>query len=220
MFEIVITGDGSHTLYVSELDEHYHSIHGAIQESDHVFIINGLDYCKADQVCIFETGFGTGLNAFLSAIYSVTHNKKIFYTSIEKYPLSESIINSLNYKEFVEERYAYLFEKIHSCRWDLKQDILPGFTLLKIKGDLLTSSLKGHYDTIFFDAFGPEKQPDMWTDEVLGKISEITAPGGILVTYCVKGSVQRSLKKSGFNISLLPGPPGKRFVLRGIKSEK
>jgi len=220
MIEIITTGDGSHTLFVPELNEHYHSVNGAIQESSHIFINNGLDFCPSNPAQIFEAGFGTGLNTLLSVIYSFTNEREIFYTAIEKYPLTEAIINTLNYKELIKKRYRYLFEKIHTCKWNTPEKITDSFTLLKIQGDLLTDCIKGFYDLIYFDAFGPDKQPEMWTEGIFRKISEITKPGGILVTYSVKGSVKRILKSVGFDISLLPGPSGKRLILRAVKNEK
>lgn len=217
MVEIVTTGDGSHTLFIPEINDHYHSIHGAIQESNLVFIKNGLEFSKSESVYIFEVGFGTGLNAFLSAVYSVMHEKLIHYFSIEKYPLDKSIIDSLNYKKLLKDEFSYLFESIHSCRWNYPERIDANFILTKIEGDLLTHNLSGHFNVIYFDAFGPDKQPELWSDEVFRKISAHTTGGGIFVTYSVKGSVQRNLKKYGFNIDLLPGPPGKRSILRAVK---
>ena len=217
MPEIILTSDGSHTLFVPELGEHYHSIHGAIQESDFIFINCGLDYSRANPVRIFEAGFGTGLNALLSGIYANAHNRQIFYASIEKFPLSDKIIKSLNYKDLVKNEYNEFFEKIHSCRWNVPEMITRNFTLLKIKGDLLTDEIPGNFDLIYFDAFGPDKQPELWTDNVFKKISESTVQNGILVTYSVKGEVKRSLKRNGFKVTLLPGPPGKRHILRALK---
>jgi tRNA U34 5-methylaminomethyl-2-thiouridine-forming methyltransferase MnmC len=217
MVEIITTGDGSHTLFNPELNDHYHSVHGAIQESNLVYIKNGLDFCKADTVRIFEVGFGTGLNAFLSAVYSVVRKRTIFYSSIEKYPLEQSIINLLNYKKLLKTEFSYLFENIHSCKWNYPVKILNHFNLTKIEEDLITYNLKGPFDLIYFDAFGPDKQPEMWSAEVFRKISENTASGGIFVTYSVKGIVKRNLKENGFNVDLLPGPTGKRLILRAVK---
>jgi tRNA U34 5-methylaminomethyl-2-thiouridine-forming methyltransferase MnmC len=217
MTEIILTEDGSHTLFIPELNEHYHSVHGAIQESNHIFINTGLDFCIVNPIRIFEVGFGTGLNALLSAIYSFTHDKQIFYTAIEKYPLNNEIINSLNYKGLVKDECRVYFDRIHKAEWNIPEKITNGFTLLKVKGDLSTDPIKGNYDLIYFDAFGPDKQPEMWTEDIFRKISEITVTGGIMVTYSVKGVVKRILQKTGFNIILLPGPPGKRLILRAVK---
>jgi tRNA U34 5-methylaminomethyl-2-thiouridine-forming methyltransferase MnmC len=215
--ELIITADGSHTIYVPEMDEHYHSIHGAIQESEHIFIRAGFDMCEADPLHILEVGFGTGLNAFLTGVRLLTSGKKVFYTTIEKYPLGPEIVSSLNYAGLVSGDHSELFMKIHSAPWDIKAEITPGFTLLKIKADLTTVIPEGSYELIYFDAFGPDKQPEMWTSEIFSGIGASTAPGGILVTYSSKGTVKRNLRSSGFDVKLIPGPPGKRQIIRAIK---
>lgn len=217
MLEIRKTEDGSHTIYAPELNEHYHSIHGAIQESDFIFIGCGLKYSCSNQVRIFEAGFGTGLNALLSFIYAVENDREIIYTAIEKYPVEYNIINSLNYKDLVEGDSGNFFEQIHGCIWNVPEQINKNFTLHKIKGDLITDEIPGIYDLVYFDAFGPDKQPEIWTDDVFKKVSAATAQNGILVTYSVKGEVQRILKRNGFDVTLLPGPPGKRHILRAVK---
>ena len=217
MHELIITEDGSHTIYVPELNEHYHSIHGAVQESSLVYINNGLGFCNADPVNILEVGFGTGLNTLLSVIYS-SGDKRIFnYTTIEKNPLGISVINTLNHWSFAGSEGRQIFEKIHNCEWGKFQTISHNFFLKKIRCDLITDNIEGKYDLIFFDAFGPDKQPDMWTPAVFKKIAETTSTGGIFVTYSAKGEVKRLLKANGFKIEMLPGPPGKREMIRAIK---
>jgi len=218
MAEIVRTEDGSDTLYVRELDEHYHSVHGAIQESEHIFINSGFNFSKADPVRILEIGFGTGLNALLTCIHAERLNKKVSYTSIEKYPLQPETTSSLNYPDILKGDSRRLFEKIHGCNWNSFVQISGNFKLNKIEGDLLSLNIEGTFDLVYFDAFGPDKQPEMWSDDIFTGIGAATCRNGILVTYSVKGSVRRSLKRSGFNITLLPGPPGKRHILRAIKS--
>jgi len=217
MQEIIITEDGSHTIYVPELGEHYHSVHGAIQESEHIFIKCGLRTCNADPLKIFEAGFGTGLNAFLTAIEASIQKRRIIYTAIEKYPLSGSVTGKLNYKEFFPSGYSFLFDVIHSAQWDRFENITDYFTLNKIKCDLARYEAVEKFDLIYFDAFGPDKQPEMWTDEIFSKISEMSVRDGILVTYSAKGRVRRSLKGAGFDVALLPGPPGKRHITRAVK---
>jgi len=217
MTEIILTGDGSHTLYVPELNEHYHSVHGAVQESGFIFIDNGFRQSTASPLRVFEAGFGTGLNALLTAIESSSAKRKTFYTAIEKYPLPSYITEKLNYSGFYPGE-APVFNLIHSCPWNSPSDISDTFTLLKIEADLTEMKLEGLYDLIYFDAFGPDKQPEMWTDEVFGKIAAITVSGGMLLTYSAKGSVQRSLKRAGFDVTLLPGPPGKRQITRAVKT--
>lgn len=216
-FKLVITEDGSHTLFVPELNEHYHSVYGAIQESDFIFIKCGLDYCTTNPVRIFEVGFGTGLNAFLTFISATSQNREIEFTSIENNPLPKNLIDSLNYKDMVSKEVSRAFEHLHSCSWNVTNRISKNFTLFKIKADLTEYEVKGKFDLVYFDAFGPDKQPEMWSDEVFKKISGITDINGIFVTYSAKGSVQRILKKHGFKVDLLPGPPGKRQIIRAIK---
>lgn len=218
--ELIITSDGSHTLFVPELNEHYHSIHGAVQESALVYIKNGLEYCHAGQLNIFEAGFGTGLNALLTAVSATDNKRLIHYTSVEKYPVPESIINQLNHRSFTGSKEKEIFDKIHQTRWGSLEEITPFFYLKKIQCDLITYPVEGEYDLIYFDAFGPDKQPDIWSESVFGKISEITLPGGVFVTYSAKGAVKRVLKLNGFKVELLPGPPGKREMIRATKLKK
>lgn len=220
MLTIIKTSDGSDTLFVPELNEHYHSIYGAVQESLHIFIKNGLKTCNASPVRIFEVGFGTGLNALLSCIESISDARDYYYASIEKYPLPDSLTRSLNYGQFVNEKTRHLFSKLHSCKWDNEEKITENFTLKKINGDLITDSPEGAFDLIYFDAFGPDKQPEMWSDDVFRRISNITAENGILVTYSAKGEVKRVLTRNGFKVEMLQGPPGKRQIIRAVKVEK
>ncbi len=217
MVEIVKTHDGSDTLFVPEMNEHYHSLHGAIQESEYIFIKCGLNFSKADPLRIFEVGFGTGLNAFLTAIDAASKNRKIFYTSLEKYPLPESLISELNYKSFFPGEATCLFDRIHKGKWNIAEEISNNFTLKKIEGDITKQEIRGDYDLIFFDAFGPDKQPEMWTEEVFKKIAGITVPNGILLTYSVKGDVKRMLRNYGFKVYRLTGPPGKHQIIRAVK---
>jgi tRNA U34 5-methylaminomethyl-2-thiouridine-forming methyltransferase MnmC len=216
--QIISTADGSHTIYVPELDEHYHSVHGAIQESEHIFMKNGFDFCRANPVHIFEVGFGTGLNALLTALRTLENNRQVYYTSIEKYPLKMSFIKSLNYPHILGNASKRIFESIHTSEWGTMKKILTNFNLTKISADIKSINLEGEYDLIYFDAFGPDKQPEMWTPEIFKKISHITRPGGVIITYSVKGLVKRNLRSSGFEVRLLPGPPGKRQILQAIKS--
>ncbi|MCU0462636.1 MAG: tRNA (5-methylaminomethyl-2-thiouridine)(34)-methyltransferase MnmD [Bacteroidales bacterium] len=214
---LVLTADGSHTIYVPEIDEHYHSVHGAVQESQHIFINYGFKFCKADPLHIFEVGYGTGLNALLTAVESMNGTREVSYTAIEKHPVEEHIVHKLNYQQFAGEKGAGLFSFLNSSRWGTMQRICRNFSIKKIESDLVAGSPEGAYDLIYFDAFGPEKQSEMWTQEIFEKISGITVSGGILVTYSAKGQVKRNLKCAGFEVELLPGPPGKRHVIRAIK---
>jgi tRNA U34 5-methylaminomethyl-2-thiouridine-forming methyltransferase MnmC len=217
MNQLVNTSDGSHTIYVPELDEHYHSIHGAVQESQFIFIGNGFDFCKADPLSILEIGFGTGLNVLLTVIRNNPATRKVNYTSIEKYPLDQNTIGSLNHFKFAGDSGKEIFHLIHSSPWNTNTQISGNFSLKKIKADFTKDSVSGRYDLIYFDAFGPDKQPEMWTRDLFSRIAEVTNKDGILVTYSAKGEIRRILKACGFEVTLLPGPPGKRQMIRAIK---
>jgi tRNA U34 5-methylaminomethyl-2-thiouridine-forming methyltransferase MnmC len=217
MNELIITADGSHTIYVPELDEHYHSVHGAVQESEFIFINNGYDFCNSDPISILEIGFGTGLNTMLTAIKCMTGTKKVNYTSIEKYPLDEKMISTLNHHLFAGKNGKEIFNLIHSAPWNSSVNIHKNFRLIKIEADFTAGRLPGYYDLIYFDAFGPDKQPEMWTREMFSEIAAVTNKNGILVTYSAKGEVKRSLRACGFDVTLLTGPPGKRQMIRAVK---
>jgi len=217
MNELILTSDGSHTIYVPELNEHYHSVHGAVQESSHIFIRNGFVVCKADPLSIFEVGFGTGLNALLTAVICSSGNRVVNYTTIEKYPLDNYIISSLNHHQFAGEKGKEIFNMIHSSPWNISINICKNFNLKKIESDLTKEQVPGRYDLIYFDAFGPDKQPEMWTRKIFKGISSVTNKNGIFVTYSAKGDVKRNLKACGFDVTLIPGPPGKRQMIRAVK---
>ncbi len=215
--ELIITRDGSHTLYVPSLDEHYHSHFGAITESKHIFINAGLASLSADTVSILEVGFGTGLNALLTALYAGEHNVSVSYTSLEKYPLEPSVVRQLNYGQLAGSNGPELFDAIHDAPWGAAIKITEWFSLIKTVTDLTTDDPHGVFDLIYFDAFGPDKQPEMWTEEVMGRIAAVTRSGSVFVTYSAKGSLKRMLRTFGFDVTLLPGPPGKRVMTRAVK---
>lgn len=217
--EFVITEDGSHTIYIPEMDEHYHSTHGAVQESLHVYINNGLLQFANKEINILEVGFGTGLNAFLTAIYCKKYAISAKYFSIEKYPLAEAEYKKLNYSEGDFNEYATLWEDILQSPWNNDVQITPNFQLHKIQADLITCELDccADIDLVYYDAFAPNKQPEMWSSEVISKVSECVRDNGILVTYCAKGSVRRTFASTGLFMERLPGPPGKKEILRGKK---
>ena len=217
MNQLVKTSDGSHTIYVPELNEHYHSIHGAVQESEHIFIKAGYDNCKADPLYIFEAGFGTGLNALLTAVRSIKDNREVFYTSIEKYPVSYELMKSLNHDEYAGFDGKKIFQLIHSSAWGGMHLICNRFNLFKVEKDLADFIPAFPIDLVYFDAFGPDKQPSMWTRDIFGRIASAMRSGGILVTYSVKGEVKRNLRSVGFDVKLLPGPPGKREMISAKK---
>ena len=217
MRELIITADGSHTLYVPEMDEHYHSINGAVQESLLIFIKYGFDTCTANPLNILEIGFGAGLNAFLTAMKSLEGNRRVHYTTVEKYPLPENITDSMNYHTYAGKGTREMFRLIHSSPWNSDVRICNNFTIRKIESDITICIPEGTYDLIYFDAFGPDKQPEMWSEDVFKRIAALTRENGIFVTYSAKGQVKRNLRGCGFNVSLLPGPPGKRQIIRADK---
>ena len=219
--EIKQTKDGSYTLFVPELNEHYHSVHGALQESEHVFIKMGLLPAleKYDTINLLEVGFGTGLNAILTLPYALAGDATILYDTLEKYPLSQDVIQGLHAEQFLlnPELLDY-FYKMHLLPWNTPQELAAGFTLHKLHATLEDYPLpQEHYNLIYFDAFAPEKQPELWSEEIFRKLYAAMAPGGALVTYCAKGSFKRALKAAGFTVEALPGPPGKREMVRAIK---
>ena len=215
--EILITSDGSHTLFVPEIDECYHSTHGAIQESRHIFIEAGLNHCSKLEINILEIGFGTGLNAFLAFLEAEKNGLKIRYTTLEKYPVTSEKSDLLNYPSIIVPSKQNIFEKMHKCKWNESIKLTDFFQLEKIKCDFAHFEHNSNYDLVFFDAFSPEKQPEMWTQEQFQKIYAHCNSGAILTTYCAKGIVRRALQNAGFEVERLPGPPGKREILRGLK---
>jgi tRNA U34 5-methylaminomethyl-2-thiouridine-forming methyltransferase MnmC len=216
--KIETTADGSHTFYLPEMDEHFHSVHGAVQESMHVFIQNGLKRCAHPEINILEVGFGTGLNALLTYLHR--EEKTIRYFSLEKYPLVEEEYRQLNYAQNRSTEVQSVFQQMHQCEWEKEIAISPGFSLTKLNRDLVSCDFAGLplFGLVYFDAFAPGKQPEMWTDEVFQKIAAQCITGGIITTYCAKGDVRRSLQKSGFHMQRLPGPPGKNQMLYGEKA--
>jgi len=215
--KIIITEDGSHSLQIPGLKETYHSIHGAIQESQHVFIKNGLQALKQSSIRIFEMGFGTGLNALLSYLSIQSQEKHISYTCIEKYPLSSEESKRLNFPEQLLQDRTF-FDSLHSAPWDSTTEMDANFTITKIKADLSRTELHGIFDIVFFDAFGPDVQAKLWTKDIFDKLYILLRSGGIFVTYSAKGQVRRNLVEAGFTVERLPGPPGKREMIRATKS--
>ena len=222
--EIIVTSDGSHSLYLKDLDEHYHSIHGAIQESVHVFIKAGLHLVAPlhpAPIHVLEIGFGTGLNALLTAIETKKENWKVNYTSLEAFPLDLELIAKLNYIQCLNnEALSAFYQELHQCKWEEEVQVSDEMTLLKLKNTLQEVVLPSSFHLIYFDAFGPRVQPEMWVDEVFAKMFAALTPNGCLVTYCAKGEVKRALKRAGFEVQTLQGPPGKREMVRAIKHEK
>lgn len=220
--EIKLTADGSHTLFVAALNENYHSYHGAYAEARHVFIKMGLMAAKENflPIHVFEVGFGTGLNATLAYAFSIDQHHPVHYTGIEKHPLDEEIISQLNYGEFWKNtQLDEVFKTMHQAAWNSPLPLDSHFQFQKIQGSVLDYVFEpNHYHVIFFDAFAPDKQPEMWTVDLFTQLYQALAPGGMLVTYCAKGQFKRDLKAAGFEVQTLPGPPGKREMVRGIKN--
>ncbi len=216
--EIERTADGSPTLYRKDIDEHYHSVKGAFAESKHIYV--DLGWRKAlenrDRISVFEVGFGTGLNAVLTAKAALDVRIPTTYFSVELYPLSKQTTDTL--LPWQPEEYRSLFKEINEAEWGKPININPFFTLIKIQGDLLTMDIPANPDVVYFDAFAPEKQPEMWDESLFHKLYDVMNPGAILTTYCAKGSIRRMLQQIGFLTERLPGPPGgKREVLRATR---
>lgn len=211
------TNDGSQTIYSEQFNEHYHSTFGALSESLHVYIEAGLNYSNLKNISIFEVGLGTGLNAILTLIESKKRNIMINYTAIELYPLDIQIIEKLNYHHFLTKQQYNKFRLMHTSDWNKEISIDSTFTLTKIKADLNNYNLPTHYDIIYYDAFSPDTQPEMWTLETFNKIYNSTKRGGFLTTYSSKGLVKNNLRNAGFKVTRLPGPKGKHHIIRAEK---
>jgi len=215
---VITTADGSKTLYVPEMDEQYHSVNGALTESEHVFLNNGYLHHPANPVSVFEVGFGTGLNALLTAIKADELKRHTLFASIEKHPLEDKEVQELDYGKLFEIPVTNLFEKMHAAPWNKTVKISNFFTLYKVKADLTDFDFEENmYDVIYFDAFGPDKQPKLWTPQIFNRLGSACRSGAIFVTYSAKGVVRRQLMNAGFIMERLPGPPGKRQMLRGSK---
>ncbi|MBA4058054.1 MAG: methyltransferase, partial [Marivirga sp.] len=219
--KIIVTADGSHSLMNEDLNETYHSVHGAIQESVHVFIKNGFDHFadrwKPEQISILEIGFGTALNALLTIQRVMERSIDVSYTTLEAYPLSEELWGSLNYSETLGMKEQ--FKRLHYSEWEIEQVILPGFTLLKNHITLQNATFNpGSFDLVYFDAFAPGKQPELWTFPMLQKVVGAMKDNAVFVTYCAKGQLKRDLKALGLVVETLQGPPGKHEMVRGTRT--
>ncbi|MEL5893615.1 tRNA (5-methylaminomethyl-2-thiouridine)(34)-methyltransferase MnmD [Bacteroides sp. GD17] len=216
---IETTEDGSATLFVPELNEHYHSVKGARTESQHIFIDMGLKASTAPAPHVLEIGFGTGLNALLTLETAEAEHRHVHYTGIELYPLAWREVDALHYSDHP------LFQALHRAPWMEDVALTPYFTLQKVQADVQTidsSRLlminKSPFDVVYFDAFAPEKQPGMWEEDIFRTLHAAMSIGGVLTTYCAKGVVRRILQAVGFRVERLPGPPGgKREILRARK---
>jgi tRNA U34 5-methylaminomethyl-2-thiouridine-forming methyltransferase MnmC len=215
----MITADGSTTIHIPEWDEQYHSKHGAIQEAKHVFIKNGLSLFANQRISILEIGFGTGLNCFITFLEAPKMNLNIDYVGVEAYPLDSEEVEKMNYVNQLEaNEFSAVFNQMHQKEWELKSEISPDFSLTKRKQFFTEINDENLFDLIYFDAFGARVQPELWTEEIFEKMYNSLKTGGVLVTYSAKGSVRRAMQSVGFLVEKLPGPPGKREMLRGKKA--
>lgn len=214
--QLILTRDGSHTFFVPDMGEHYHSIHGAVQESVHIFVNHGYDRYRADTLSILEVGFGTGLNAFLTALQAKSDHKHLYYEAWEAFPIDPAEAIRLNYPEMLGGNRD-LFQRIHSLTWNESRQLVENIILKKVSGDIRSFNSARQFDLVYFDAFGPDFQPELWETGIFRSIAQSMVTSGILVTYSAKGQVRRNLKEAGFRIEKAPGPPGKREITIAIK---
>ncbi|UMB60038.1 tRNA (5-methylaminomethyl-2-thiouridine)(34)-methyltransferase MnmD [Lutibacter sp. A80] len=216
--EIITTSDGSSTIHLPEWNEQYHSKHGAIQEAKHVFIKNGLSLFSNKKISILEIGFGTGLNSFITFLEAQKFNLEVNYIGIEAYPVAAEEIDKLNYvSELSATDFKDIFNLMHKQEWEIKNNLTPSFTLTKRKQFFNEIKDINSFDLIYFDAFGARVQPELWTESIFKTMFNALKNDGVLVTYSAKGSVRRAMQSVGFIVERLPGPPGKREMLRALK---
>jgi tRNA U34 5-methylaminomethyl-2-thiouridine-forming methyltransferase MnmC len=215
---MMITLDGSTTIHLPDWNEQYHSKNGAIQEAYHVFIKAGLNNCIPKKLAILEIGFGTGLNAFITYLETEKGNKNIDYVAVEAYPVLDNEIKKLNYiSELQATSKQAIFTEMHTVSWDEKHPLSSCFSLTKRKQFFQEIRDVDQFDLIYFDAFGATNQPELWTEEIFSSMFRALKLNGVLVTYSAKGSVRRAMQTVGFLVERLPGPPGKREMLRATK---
>lgn len=221
--EVIVTADGSSTIYIPEWNEHYHSKHGAIQEANYVYLDKGLKHyiesnTSTTTISVLEIGFGTGLNAFLTYLQTKIFSCEIDYTAIEAFPVTNEELQTLKYPELLNEvPESETFNKLHTCNWGTKERISDTFSLTKQLKTFDKIDAKNSYDVVYFDAFGPRVQPELWQASIFEKVYKAMKPEGVLTTYCAKGDVRRTLIEVGFVVERLDGPPGKRHMLRAEK---
>jgi tRNA U34 5-methylaminomethyl-2-thiouridine-forming methyltransferase MnmC len=219
--ELFVTGDGSHTVMSKQFDAMYHSRHGAIQETNTVFIEAGLKYLIDNgykEVSILEIGFGTGLNAYMTYLESQKQNITINYVTLETYPLSIEDVSQLNYPLLLNSLSSdSIFIEMHTIPWEINTSIATNFYFQKRLLDFLSIEEFNQYDLIYFDAFSPEVQPELWDENMFKKMYGVLRKNGVMTTYCAKGIVKRNLKSVGFSLESLAGPPGKREMTRVTK---
>ena len=211
------TQDGSDSFFSEEFQDTYHSQYGALQEARHIFVQAGFCFLQQNkkELRVFEMGFGTGLNAFLTCLAAEI---PVQYTAVEAYPLEKEFWQTLNYAACLPEAEALkIFTALHAASWEKDLRIRPHFTLHKIRALLEDIRIPSPVDLVYFDAFAPDAQPELWTENIFAKLYAALTPGGVLVTYSAKGAVRRALEAAGFRTERLPGPPGKREFLRALK---
>jgi tRNA U34 5-methylaminomethyl-2-thiouridine-forming methyltransferase MnmC len=223
--KIITTEDGSHSLFVPELNETYHSFHGAYRESVHVFMLYGLEAWfmrnpDSFPIRVFEVGFGTGLNAWLSMVWAEQYKVPVLYHSIEPFPLEKEVYSQLNYTQVDPSisEYALYFNLLHQAPWN-EGAVLSEYFNMKKDITTLEKAILFPADVVLFDAFAPSKQPELWTKEVLSKVVDSMNPGGVFVTYCAQGQLKRNLKDLGLEVESLPGPPGKKEMTRAWRMD-
>jgi tRNA U34 5-methylaminomethyl-2-thiouridine-forming methyltransferase MnmC len=218
--KIIVTGDNSKSLLIPELDETYHSVHGAKNESEHIFIQTGLAPQMFNQeIKILEMGFGTGLNALLTLLHVHSKDTPIIYDTFEKYPIDLKTISEIDHpKETNLEWLRAQFDLIHSSPWNEPRQITPNFLFTKVEGDFVNAILpKNYYTLIYYDAFAPKIQPELWDYPQMQKLYDSLITGGTLVTYCAQGQFRRNLRQAGFTVTKVAGPTGKREITLATK---
>ena len=216
--EIICTGDGSSTLFLPERNEHYHSTNGAVQESMHVYIRAGLNAIRSKNTAILEMGFGTGLNTLLTLMNCQNFNS-VSYHAVEKYPLKQELVQLLNYETYLglSEDLKNDFMSMHREPWNSTLALRDNFVLHKTKIDFRQYFPSEAFDLVYYDAFAPEVQPELWEESIFEKLFNGMKSEGILVTYCAKGEIRRRMQRAGFKVERLPGPPGKREMIRAAR---
>ena len=215
--EIIQTKDGSTSIFIPEWNESYHSKHGAIQEAYHVFIKNGFSLFEAKPVSILEIGLGTGLNAFITSLEAKKNNQQVNYVGVEAYPISPEEILAMNYAALINANTIDVFKEIHQANWESENQIHANFSLTKRKQFFQDIDDKECFDLIYFDAFGFDVQPELWSTAIFIKMYNALKVNGILVTYACRTSIKNAMKEAGFEVEKLPGAPGKREMLRAKK---
>lgn len=217
--KIIETADGSKTLFIPKMDEQYHSVNGAKTESEYVFLKKGYLHHSSESPKVFEVGFGTGLNALLTALEADKQKRSTTFYTIEKYPVTSQEIEHLEYGRIISEEAQKIFSDLHQAEWGKTIQVSDYFFIHKIEADLTKFCFDTipAIDVVYFDAFGPDKQSSMWQFDIFEKIYNASANNSIFVTYSAKGVIRRSLQNCGYLMERLPGPPGKRQMLRGIK---